>query len=118
MISFEDVPVYLACGPTDLRKQINGLSSMVSAVLDLDPFSAALYVFCNRRKNRLKVLFFDGDGFMLLFKRLEKGSFRWPSLTEDEDTMSLDIKEFHALLSHTRLERRISRDEVGERSLY
>jgi transposase len=118
VISFDHVPVYLACGATDLRKQINGLCTKVSAEFDMDPFSPALYVFCNRRKNRLKVLFFDSDGFMLLFKRLEKGSFRWPSKVTDEDTMSLDITEFYALLSSTRLDRKMARDEVSERGVY
>ena len=118
MITFESVPVYLACGPTDLRKQINGLCTKVSADFDMDPFSEALFVFCNKNKNRLKVLFFDSDGFMMITKRLEKGRFRWPSKIEDEDTMSLDVSEFYSLLSTTRLERRIQRDEVSERRTY
>ena len=118
MISFDDVPVYLACGPTDLRKQINGLCTTVSADFEMDPFSSALYVFCNRGKNRLKVLFFDGDGFILITKRLEKGRFVWPSKVDDEDTMALDVFELYSLLSSTRLERRIRRDEVTQRSAY
>jgi len=115
MIAFDAVPVYLACGPTDLRKQINGLSVAVVSGLALDPFAPALFVFCNKNKDRMKVLFFDGDGFMLLSKRLEKGHFRWPAKAEGEDAMELCVEEFYALLSATRLERRISRDEVSER---
>ena len=118
MISFDKVPVFLACGPTDLRKQINGLCTTVSADFDMDPFTPALFVFCNRSKNRLKVLFFDADGFMMITKRLEKGHFRWPSRIQDEATMSLDITEFYSLLSSTRLDRRIKRDEVKERATY
>jgi transposase len=117
MISFDAVPVYLACGPTDLRKQINGLSVMVDSVLKLDPFSPALFVFCNRNKNRIKVLFFDTDGFVLYFKRLERGRYRWPSSVEGEGAMELDIAEFSQLLSATKLERRIMRDEVTERGV-
>ena len=118
MITFDKVPVYLACGPTDLRKQINGLCTLVSADFEMDPFETALFVFCNRAKNRLKVLFFDGDGFMLITKRLEKGHFRWPSKIEDEDTMALSVSELYSLLSVTRLERRLKRDAVSERRIY
>jgi transposase len=101
-----------------MRKQINGLSVLVSAVLELDPFESALYVFCNRRRNLLKVLFFDGDGFMMLSKRLEKGHFRWPDEASDEKALSLDSLQFSHLLASTRLERRISRDEVHERGVF
>ena len=118
MISFDHVPVYLACGPTDLRKQINGLCTKVSAEFEMDPFDSALFAFCNKAKDRLKVLFFDTDGFMMITKRLEKGRFRWPSKIEDEDTMALDVTEFYSLLQSTRLDRRIKRDEVTERRAY
>jgi len=118
VIFFESVPVYLACGPTDLRKQINGLCTTVTADFEMDPFTPALFVFCNRNKNRLKVLFFDSDGFMMLTKRLERGHFRWPSKRANEDTMSLDVSEFYSFLASTRLDRRISRDEVVERRAY
>jgi transposase len=118
MITFEDVPVYLACGVTDLRKQINGLSVVVSAVFELDPFKPALFVFCNRNKNRIKILTFDGDGFVLTFKRLEKGRFIWPQHSKDEACMKLDRDEFYSLLNTTRLVRKIARDEVSERRVY
>jgi transposase len=101
-----------------MRKQINGLSILVSAVLELDPFKPAFYAFCNGRRNLLKVLFFDGDGFMMLSKRLEKGHFRWPAEVDDERTLSLDADEFSQFLASTRLERRIARDEVSERSVF
>jgi transposase len=115
MITFDDVPVYLACGPTDLRKQINGLSVLVSSVFDLDPFAPALFVFCNRNKNRLKILTFDTDGFVMYFKRLEKGRFRWPAATDKLECMEMDCAELAALISTTKLERKIARDEVFER---
>lgn len=62
MLKFGDKPVYLACGHTDMRKQINGLSAKVQADFALDPFDGALFVFCNRARNRIKVLEWDGDG--------------------------------------------------------
>jgi len=117
MINFDDVPVYLACGATDLRKQINGLSVLVSSVFELDPFSPALYCFCNKNKNRMKILTFDTDGFVLTFKRLEKGRFLWPSEAAREEMMELQIDEFRQLLSTTRLTRKIVRDEVTERAV-
>ena len=117
MISFADVPVYLACGHTDLRKQINGLSALVSSAFDLDPFAPALFVFCNRHKNRLKILTFDTDGFVMYFKRMERGRFRWPSATDECECMELDPDELKSLISDTKLERKIARDEVSERTL-
>lgn len=70
--------VYLAYGSTDLRKSIDGLAVLVSQVFDLDPFSPALFVFCNRRRDRLKILHWDHNGFWLYYRRLERGVFRWP----------------------------------------
>lgn len=72
-----DMKVYLALGYTDMRKAINGLSIIVEQ-LDLDPFSGHLFVFCNRRKKILKILYWDTNGFCLWQKRLEKQTFKWP----------------------------------------
>lgn len=70
--------VYLALGITDMRKSINGLSILVESTLELDPFSGHLFVFCNRRRNIMKILYWDRNGFCLWHKRLEKDRFRWP----------------------------------------
>jgi transposase len=70
--------VHLAPGATDLRKSIDGLSVLVSAVFQLDPFSDRWFVFCNRQKNKLKILRWDHNGFWLYYRRLERGRFRWP----------------------------------------
>ena len=72
--------VYLAAGPTDLRKSIDGLAVIVQELFQLDPFSKALFVFCNRKKDKLKILFWDHNGFWLYYRRLEKGLFDWPDL--------------------------------------
>lgn len=71
-------PVYLACGYTDLRRGIDGLAGMVQTRFRLDPFQNALFLFCGRRKDRIKGLYWEGDGFVLVYKRLESGSFQWP----------------------------------------
>lgn len=73
------VRIYLAAGPTDLRKSFDGLSGVTRTVLAQDPTSGHVFVFCNRRRNRLKVLYFDGSGLWVFAKRLEKGTFAWPA---------------------------------------
>src|SRR3989337_2551309 len=75
--------VYLAMGHTDMRKAINGLSVLVESSRALDPFSGSLFVFTNRRKNILKILYWDRNGFCLWQKRLEKHRFRWPQVSSD-----------------------------------
>jgi len=71
--------VFLRSGPTDLRLGFDGLSALVSQVLNQDPLSGHLFVFCNRSHTRVKVLAWDGSGLWLSTKRLERGTFRWPS---------------------------------------
>jgi len=73
-----DLRVYLVSGYTDMRKSINGLSIMVESVFEMDPFSGYLFVFCNRRRNMVKVLYWDRNGFCLWCKRLERDRFMWP----------------------------------------
>ena len=75
--------VFLACGFTDMRKSIDGLAAIVQQNYQLDPFSNALFIFCGRRHDRLKALLWRGDGFLLLYKRLDNGRFRWPQKQED-----------------------------------
>jgi transposase len=70
--------VHLAPGATDLRNSIDGLAALVSAVFELDPFSDRLFVFCNRRRDKLKILRWDHNGFWLYYRRLERGRFQWP----------------------------------------
>ncbi len=70
--------VYLVTGYTDLRRSIDGLAEIVQGQLHLDPFSKALFLFCGRRRDRIKGLLWEGDGFLLLYKRLDNGNFQWP----------------------------------------
>ena len=71
-------PVYIACRYTDLRQGIDGLAGIVQAQFQMDPFQQAMFLFCGRRRDRLKALYWEGDGFVLLYKRLESGNFQWP----------------------------------------
>ena len=70
--------VYLITGYTDLRRSIDGLASIIQGQLNLDPFSTALFLFCGRRRDRIKGLLWESDGFLLLYKRLDNGCFQWP----------------------------------------
>ena len=70
--------VYLVTGYTDLRRSIDGLAMIIQGQLWLDPFSSALFLFCGRRRDRIKGLLWEGDGFLLLYKRLDNGQFQWP----------------------------------------
>lgn len=118
MMRFSDKPVYICCGVTDMRKSINGLMILVENSFSLDPFSDAMFVFCNRNRNRLKILEWDGDGFWLYFKRLEKGRFNWPSEGDgDMATMTLGADELTCLIDGARLEKKLKRKEVFERQI-
>lgn len=83
--------VYLALGNTDMRKAINGLSILVQESMDLDPFSGHLFVFCNRKRHILKILYWDRNGFCLWSKRLEKHFFRWPE--SSKEVIKIDQRE-------------------------
>lgn len=89
-------PVYLACGYTDLRRGIDGLAGLVQTRFQLDPFQNALFLFCGRRKDRLKGLYWEGDGFVLLYKRLENGSFQWPR--NGEEARQLTAQQYRWLM--------------------
>jgi transposase len=96
VVSPANTKVYLAAGFTDMRKAINGLSMLVEAQLELDPFSGHLFVFCNRRRNMIKVLYWDRNGFCLWHKRLEKHRFRWPESWDQ--VLQLDQRQLNWLL--------------------
>lgn len=114
MISFSGKPCYLACGATDMRKSINGLAAIVEGSFKLDPFGGSLFVFCNRSRDRLKILEWDGDGFWLYFKRLEKGHFKWPDEGKSM-TMDLSGEELAILLGGSKVELKLRRNEVNGR---
>lgn len=70
--------IYIACGYTDMRKSIDGLAAMVQAQFNMNPYEPCLFLFCGRRCDRIKALLWEGDGFLLMYKRLENGKFQWP----------------------------------------
>jgi len=88
--------IFLYRGVADMRRSFNGLSAMAQQVLDEDPLSGAFFVFCNRRRNQLKVLYWDGDGFAIWYKRLEQGTFRIPA--GEAGKMRLNVADLSMLL--------------------
>jgi len=90
--------VYLATGFTDMRKSINGLSLIVSEQLAHDPFSGSVFVFCNRTRDKLKILYWECNGFWLYYRRLDKGKFQWPGGGLNQQSVSLSVRELQWLL--------------------
>ena len=117
MLSFVNKRVYLACGKTDMRKNINGLTAIVEGCFGLNPFDSAVFVFCNGQRDRLKILEWDGDGFWLYFKRLEKGRFRWPN-PGDNATLTLTGAELSTLLDGSKVELKLRRKDIAERKFF
>ena len=104
------VDVYLYAEPVDMRKSIDGLSILVEQEMALSPMDDALFVFCNRGRDKIKLLCWEKNGFIVWYKRLEKQRFRWPKAG---DTQSLTGQELNWLLDgfdifnnqpHSRLE--------------
>jgi len=112
MIKFENKHIYLACGNTDMRKSIDGLAAIVESSFKLSPFDTAAFVFCNRNRDRLKILEWDGNGFWLYFKRLENGRFKWPLESGNEVTMSFSSEELSLLLDSPKVIQKLLRREI------
>ncbi len=90
--------IHLAVGVTDMRKSFNGLYAIVVGKFSMDPTSGHLFVFCNRRRDRLKILLWDGSGLWVCAKRLEKGTFAWPGTDHTENTIEYSHAELNLLL--------------------
>jgi len=91
--------IYLITGHTDMRKSINGLSLIVSDALEMDPLSRAWFIFCNRQRDKLKILFWDTNGFWLYYRRLEKGRFQWPVTDTTMESITITQHQLNWLLS-------------------
>lgn len=106
--------IYLALGYTDLRKSIDGLSILVQESFDLDPFSRSLFVFCNKKRDKIKILVWDLNGFWMHYKRLEKGVFKWP---DDQNSKILIVgdREFRWLLDGLSISQKNAHKIVKER---
>jgi len=99
MLSFpSNVRLYLATAPTDLRKSYTGLSALVEGTFGMDAMSGDLFIFLNRRATQVRILFWDRDGYCVLMKRLEEGTFRRVKTAEGHDTVEVDAGELAMLL--------------------
>lgn len=91
MLTFGGRRIFLVAGATDMRKSFNGLAGIVRDRLEADPMSRHLFLFCNRPRNRLKVLVADESGVWVLSKRLDRGTFSWPAI--DSDSVRVEYRE-------------------------
>ena len=88
--------IFIKCGYTDLRRGIDGLAALVKQEMELDPFTNTLFLLCGRRKDRIKALYWEGNGFVLLYKRRESGSFQWPR--NESEARSLTPQQYRWLM--------------------
>ena len=115
MLNFKGKAIYLACGATDMRNNIDGLAAIVQNSFKLTPASDAIFIFCNAGRDRLKILEWDGDGFWLHYKRLERGRFPWPEKSAEGKTMTLSERELEYLLGGAKLKLRFDRIDFSGR---
>ena len=112
------VRVYLATSPCDMRRSFDGLHALVNAVLQLDAFAGHLFVFANKRRDRIKILYWDRDGFAVWAKRLEEGTYAMPFGKSEERRCELSAQELSALLSgidlsHAKRRKRYERNRTN-----
>jgi transposase len=119
------VRIFLSTGPTDMRKGFDGLAEVVRSALGLDPLSGHLYVFRNRRGDRIKVLYWDRDGLAYWYKRLERGTFRFPAAGTAGTANGVEVKAADLMmildgvdLGSVRRQRRYSRETVANPGWY
>ncbi|SHK60673.1 IS66 family insertion sequence element accessory protein TnpB [Paramaledivibacter caminithermalis] len=106
--------VYLSCSSTDLKKSIDGLAIIVQENFKLNPFDNALFVFCNRKREKIKILHWEHNGFWLYYKRLEKGVFKWPS-SSSKKTLCISPRELSWLLDGLSLHQNTAHKSVTQR---
>lgn len=93
-----DTRIFIAKGATDMRKGFDGLQGIISGLLEQDPLSGHLFLFVNRRRDKLKILYWDGDGLAIWYRRLERGTFQLPAITDDEKSIEIKSDELMMLL--------------------
>lgn len=98
----KNLNVYIAVGYTDMRRSVDGLAAIVQQNFHLDPFSKSLFLFCGKKTDRIKALYWEGDGFLLLYKRLENGKYQWPR--EKNEVKKISEQELRWLLEGLKIE--------------
>lgn len=103
MIDFSSVSkYYIACGYTDLRRSIDGLAALVTQQFGKELSADSLFLFCGRRTDRIKALYFSGDGYILLYKRLNNGAFQWPRTAQE--LREVDERSFRWLMEGLKID--------------
>ena len=95
-VDLSQVKIFVKPGATDMRKQQAGLSVVVQNLLQADPFTGSLYLFCNRKRNLLKILYWERNGFCVWQKRLEQDTFPWPK--DEAEAREIDTRQLRLLL--------------------
>jgi transposase len=103
--------IYMATGNTDLRKGIDGYAMIIQNEFHMDPMDQSLYIFCNRERNKVKCLYWDGSGFWLLYKRLEKGHFKWKRSGVNQ-TYQISEQQLRWLLEGLKVEQKTSIEKI------
>ena len=98
-----------------MRKSIDGLAVLVKEAFHLDPFNQGLFVFCNRKRDKIKILQWDHNGFWLIYRRLERGKFDWPRNLQD--TVNISYREFRWLLDGLSLKQNQAHKAVSARTI-
>ena len=107
--------IFIACGYTDMRKAIDGLAAIVKENFAMDPMANNLFLFCGKRRDRIKALYWEGDGFVLLYKRLETGRFQWPR--SEKEVRLLSTQEFRWLMEGLCVNQPKALKPVGKKSV-
>jgi transposase len=104
----EGVPVYLASDPADMRKDMYGLAIEVMFVYEMDPLMPAAFAFCGKGRNIVKIIRFDGNGFLMLKKRLGRGHFIWPKDTGTPRMVKVEAEDLEVILKAADLKQRLA----------
>lgn len=108
--------IYVRCGYTDLRKGIDSLAAIIKNDFELDPFEQGnLFLFCGRRPDRIKGLTYEGDGFLLLYKRVADGKFQWPR--SPDEVQNISEQQFRWLMDGLAIEQKKTIKEVKPKLL-
>ena len=107
LVDFTQVEnIFIVCGKTDMRRQIDGLAATITEEYDVDVYNEALFLFCGGKKDRFKALYWEGDGFLLLYKRLENGKLNWPR--NQNEIQQLSAQQLRWLLEGLSVNQKVS----------
>ena len=97
--------IFIACGYTDLRRGIEGLAAIIKNDFQMDPYEQGnIFLFCGRRTDRIKALVYEGDGFVLLYKRLANGRFQWPR--NEAEVKAITVQQYRWLMDGLAIEQK------------